>query len=201
MAKLKAPLLSLGASGAIGKSIVFFNWKGLDVAREYVVPSNPQSTDQTTQRGYLSAAIVLLRTCQGHAVFPLNEKDTVAYALWGSTYATPRTWFNQFVKNFVDQNVAALAGNCFSGATVVEVADEVDVDVYNGTGDITAGVCKYGTSKTALINSQNLVVAGQKLTADVAGLTTGQKYYFQFEATAPASCVGQKSGIFYGTPL
>ena len=54
MAKLKAPLLSLGASGAIGRSIVFFPWKGLDCAREYVIPSNPKSTGQLTQRGYLT---------------------------------------------------------------------------------------------------------------------------------------------------
>jgi len=40
VSKLKAPLLSLGASGQIGKSLVFFGWKGLDVVREYVIPSN-----------------------------------------------------------------------------------------------------------------------------------------------------------------
>jgi len=30
MAKLKAPLLSFGASGAIAKAIVYFGWKGLN---------------------------------------------------------------------------------------------------------------------------------------------------------------------------
>jgi len=49
MAKLKAPLMSLGASGALGKALVFFGWKGLDVVREYVIPANPKTTAQNTQ--------------------------------------------------------------------------------------------------------------------------------------------------------
>jgi hypothetical protein len=193
--------LSLGASGAIGKSIVFFNWKGLDVAREYVVPSNPKTDPQTTQRDYLKAAITLLRTAQAHVVFPMLEIDTMAYSLWGSVFATPRTWFNQWVKNFIDQNVASLSGNGCGGCTITEVADEVDIDVYNYTGDVTAGVFKYGTSKTALIHSKAAVVAGQKLSCDITSLETGVKYYIQFEATAPAGQVGVKSGIYYGTPI
>ncbi|GAH96000.1 unnamed protein product, partial [marine sediment metagenome] len=37
MAKLKGPLFSLGASQQLGKALVFFGWKGLDVVREYVI--------------------------------------------------------------------------------------------------------------------------------------------------------------------
>ncbi|GAI66183.1 unnamed protein product, partial [marine sediment metagenome] len=65
MAKLKAPLMSLGASGQLGKSLVFFGWKGLDVVREYVIPSNPQTDLQTTQRDYLTEIVTRLHTVQG----------------------------------------------------------------------------------------------------------------------------------------
>lgn len=50
MARLIAPLLSLGASGQIGNAIVFAEWKGLPYARRYVIPENPQSTAQTEVR-------------------------------------------------------------------------------------------------------------------------------------------------------
>ena len=50
MAKVKGPLLSLGASGQIGKSIVFGDWRGVKYAREHVNPANPQTTAQTLTR-------------------------------------------------------------------------------------------------------------------------------------------------------
>jgi len=50
MAKVKMPLMSASASGKIANSLVYFTWKGLDVVRSYVVPSNPNTTSQQTQR-------------------------------------------------------------------------------------------------------------------------------------------------------
>lgn len=46
MAKVTGPLHSDGASGTLGKSIVFFGWKGLNVVRSWVVPKNLKSADQ-----------------------------------------------------------------------------------------------------------------------------------------------------------
>jgi len=57
MVKLRAPMMSLGASGSIGNSITFSKWKGRAYARELVVPSNPKSGLQTGFRkmfGFLS---------------------------------------------------------------------------------------------------------------------------------------------------
>jgi hypothetical protein len=50
MAKVVAPLLSMGASGQIGKSQVYAVWKGVKYARRYTIPSNPQSAAQTETR-------------------------------------------------------------------------------------------------------------------------------------------------------
>ena len=51
MARLTAPLLSLGAAGQLGKALVFASWKGIPYARQYVIPANPNSTDQQEVRG------------------------------------------------------------------------------------------------------------------------------------------------------
>jgi hypothetical protein len=193
--------MSLGASQQLGKSLVFFNWKGLDVVREYVIPTNPNTTSQQTQRNFLKAALTAIHGAMSHPVFPLGLVDKSAYALWASIEATPRTWFNEAVKNYVDQGVAGLNGQVYCGGAIVEAADEVDIDIYNYTGDVTAGYFWYGTSKTALLNSKVATVAGQKLSADLTGLTTGVKYYIQFRPTAPAGQVGAYSGIYHGTPL
>lgn len=50
MAKVTGPLHSDGATGQLGKTIVFGVWKGVAYVRKYVVPANPQSANQGDQR-------------------------------------------------------------------------------------------------------------------------------------------------------
>jgi hypothetical protein len=50
MATVKGPLLSMRASGTIGKNIVFASWRGIQYTRQHVIPSNPQSAGQVTTR-------------------------------------------------------------------------------------------------------------------------------------------------------
>lgn len=50
MALLKAPALSLEASGKLGNAIVFSKWKGRAYARSLVTPSNPKSGGQVGMR-------------------------------------------------------------------------------------------------------------------------------------------------------
>lgn len=50
MAKLTGPMLSFGAKGAIGKTLVASKWRGVAYARQYTVPSNPQTTAQMQVR-------------------------------------------------------------------------------------------------------------------------------------------------------
>lgn len=50
MAKITAPLLSMGARGQLGKSMVVSKWRGIPYARQYVVPANPRTTAQQTNR-------------------------------------------------------------------------------------------------------------------------------------------------------
>lgn len=50
MAKVTAPLLSLGASGQIGDGLVFASTRGVDYVRQKVVPSNPRTVAQQLTR-------------------------------------------------------------------------------------------------------------------------------------------------------
>lgn len=202
MAKLKAPLMSLGASGALGKALVFFGWKGLNVVREYVVPANPKTTAQNTQRGYLSAAVTWIHAIQGLAA-PPSALDYAAWALLGSTYATPRTWFNTFVKDYIDRLVAGKAWCVLYGAGVDPGALKLTLRItqIQTTGAVvTDGDIYWGTSKTALVNilacTRAELVAGK----DVPGLTAGVKYFLQYRANVPAIYAGSRTGIYYGVP-
>ena len=53
MAKTTGPLFSVSASGKIADSLVYFAWKGVNVVRQWVIPSNPQSATQGDQRIFL----------------------------------------------------------------------------------------------------------------------------------------------------
>lgn len=50
MALVSSPLLSMGASGQIGKSLVFGSWKGRKTVRSYTIPGNPKSAGQVETR-------------------------------------------------------------------------------------------------------------------------------------------------------
>lgn len=50
MAKVTGPLMSMSASGKLADAIVFFSWKGTNVVRQWLKPSNPQSSDQGDTR-------------------------------------------------------------------------------------------------------------------------------------------------------
>lgn len=50
MAKLIGPLLSFGARGSIGKTMVTANWRGIKYARQYVIPANPRTDPQKEVR-------------------------------------------------------------------------------------------------------------------------------------------------------
>jgi len=184
MAKLKAPLMSLGASGAIGKSLVFFGWKGLDVVREYVVPSNPKTDPQITQRGYMTNAIDAIHDAQAHAVSPLVEVDKSAYALYGSTFPTPRTWFNQIVMRYLLAKVNGEDPDLFILASFTDPAtEEITIILTNHYQADKAGYMYCGTSKTAMFTKVAADGVGGGHTGVFTGLTKGVKYYFQFRPT------------------
>jgi len=54
MAKTTAPLLSFGASGQIAKTMVMSKWRGRPYARRHVIPSNPQTAEQSLTRDTFS---------------------------------------------------------------------------------------------------------------------------------------------------
>src|SRR3990170_4961869 len=116
MAKLKAPLLSFGASGKLADTLVYFPWKGLAVVRSYVIPANPNSAGQQTQRGILTESVA-----SWHAL-GLDDDDVTAWNRYAASRPTPQSGFNAFVKDFVDLRVSGViladTDMCYNGGLV-----------------------------------------------------------------------------------
>ncbi|GAH63893.1 unnamed protein product, partial [marine sediment metagenome] len=157
MAKLKAPLMSLGAAGQLGKALVFFGWKGLDVVREYVVPANPKTSLQTTQRGYITTGVAMIHTAQADEDEPLDEADQIAYSALASISGKVMTWFNMAVKLWLDVKVAGKDPVIYSHFYPIDLdvtAFHIGLYVNEETpSSVAAGKFYFGTSKTNLIHS------------------------------------------------
>jgi len=200
MAKLKAPLMSLGASQKLGDALVYFAWKGLNVVREYVIPANPNTTAQSTHRARLTAAVANIHACQAYASHALSEADKTALALWGSTFATPRTWFNVAVKQWIDRLVDSLLGFNMTHGVMTAGAGQISASIWAVGNDVTSGWFYYGKSKTSMVNREASADAAGNHTATITGLTAGIKYYVQFVGAGPANYLNVKSGIYHATP-
>ncbi|MBA7538534.1 hypothetical protein ES705_37832 [subsurface metagenome] len=199
MAKLKAPLLSLGASGAIGKTIVYFGWKGLDCAREYVVPSNPKTEPQNTQRGYVIAAVAAIHDAQVAVASPLIEVDKSAYALYGTTFPTPRTWFNQVIQRWLLAEVNGEVAAIYAAGAFEDVgAGATTITIFNHQTADQAGFMVCGTSKTAMLKAVAADGVASEQIGVFTGLTKGVKYFFQFRPTKVSDDkYVARSGIYY----
>lgn len=206
MAKLKAPLMSLGASGQLGKTLVYFAWKGLNVVREYVVPSNPQTAAQIIQRAYVTAAVAKIHLAQAHATDPLSEFDQIAYSALAQAKGKIMTWFNQAVKLWIDVKVAGDIPVIYHDINFNDLDTgnfTVILRILEETGSqLAAGKMFFGTSKTNLIHSQAVTVnAAVDVRIDSvdlsAFLTAGTKYFMQFKPDSGDPCEGADSGIYY----
>lgn len=206
MAKLKAPLMSLGATQQLGKALVFFPWKGLNVVREYVVPSNPKTALQTTQRGYVTAGVAMVHTAQADATEPLISADQIAYSALAAAKGKIMTWFNQAVKLWVDVKVAGNTPIIYASGTITDpdrTSLDMNIHIHEEVAlTLVAGTFYFGSSKTNLIHAH----AGWVNPAGVVGLTNedisawataGVKYYVQFRPDVADPCEGADSGIYY----
>ena len=205
MGKLKGPLFSLGASGQLAKTLVFFGWKGLNVVREYVITANPKTALQVTQRGYMTAAVAMVHTAQARVASALTSPDQVAYAALASAEGKIMTWFNMAVKLWVDVKVAGDVPIVYSDGRVWNTgAIQINISIYlnEETGSqLAAGTFYFGTTKTNLINTRVAVIdPGVKAeipTIDLSAfITVGVKYYFQFRPDSGDPCEGADSGIY-----
>jgi hypothetical protein len=93
MAITQAPFLSLGAKGAVAKTLVASTWKGIKTMRHYVTPANPRSTGQVAQRGILASIVAFWKA---NAV---TEAITTAWNKLALVSGKPQSGFNAFTSS------------------------------------------------------------------------------------------------------
>lgn len=195
MAKTQAPLFGFGASGKLGDALVFGTWKGIDVARRYVVPSNPQTAAQTTQRGYMADAVDQWHTTGADA---LEGADKSAWNRYAGVL-TRMSGFNAFCKEFIAELVAGGTppGHFFNLDITDFSAAAFDTDI-DSMGLTTQNVTLHlGNSKTFFpVTSTVAAVAGVATFANVATtFPAGTTIYFWFDVGTPGTDY-MRSGLY-----
>lgn len=196
MAKPRAPLFGFGASGQLAKAIVYGNWKGIDVAREYVVPANPQSTAQTTQRSRMTSAVAEWHDTTN----VLTATDKEAWNRLAGIQKPPRSGFNEFCKRLIDANISMSAAfEHMFGITNIALthnAFKADIDdSANGTLTVTLHV---GNTKTYFpVSATDAQVGGlTSFTAFDTGFPAGTTIYYWFDV--PSGATYKRSGLYTG---
>lgn len=191
MAKLKAPLMSFGASGKIAGSLVFFGWKGIDAVREYVVPANPRSAPQQAQRAHLTGSVDAWHS------LAFTDADRVGWNRWAGTLAKIMSGFNGFIRSYIDQSIRGKAYGRVSDVRVaVPTVDGFDVDIE----DSIAGryfTCVIGTSRTHFPTRVDLVDdTDNTYSLTWASGESGTDYYVMIEEQVTGTWE-RRSGIYH----
>lgn len=123
MARATGPLMSMDASGTIGKTITYSKWKGRNYVRRWVIPHNPQSALQISTRAMMT---FLSQAWAGISAPDKDSWSAFAESLKVST-------FNAFIRsnqkafgNFDPIYSATPAARIETPDAVTSVADAVD---------------------------------------------------------------------------
>jgi len=173
MAKVKAPLLSIGASGKIAGTLVALTWKGLKTMREYVVPANPQTKDQTTQRDAFADCVSAFRN------YLTNTDGRTAWDVLAAQAPTPMSGFNVAVKamlKIIVTNPDASFCNSAVKATTTCVFTMLNID--DGTTGDEAGDFQVwsGDSPSSLLKGTDKPIAAGTITTAALGIATDVVY-------------------------
>lgn len=192
MAKVIGPLFSASASGKIMNSLVYFTWKGLRVVRQYVVPSNPNTSGQQSQRSKLSDAVD-----EWHGA-TYNDLDLTAWNFRASRASKPMSGFNAMVKLHIEKAISGLTWQRTSHVAISNVGSDsfdVSVDSFSTAGE-NAVTVYYGTDPDYMPNTKALTYnTGTEWLGTVGGLESGVKYYFKIVANDGINDVAE-TGIY-----
>ena len=153
-AKVTSPLLSISATGSIGRTLVFFSHLGRNVVRALVIPRNPMTASQGDSRLLLGA---IGASSSGVLINGMYQTD------YRSVVPAGQTWVSYLVRQTIARYgtgntgvaaiVAAVAGstpsNWETAATGIGLADLTINYATSGSQTLTAGAQLYILAQAA----------------------------------------------------
>lgn len=202
--------MSLGASGAVAKSIVFSHWKGRPYVRQLVTPSNPRSAGQRASRAMMS----FLSKAWSDAIMTTNAKatwDTLSkqkiISPFNAFVGRNRSNYTQFLAPIhepADARTGTLptlaAPTLTGGVGEINITDVVTT-IANGWGimfflNATPGFTPAASDLRLIINTAGFT-NGQTAKGTITDLAHGSSWYWSYAAftsdghfASPAAAAG-----------
>jgi hypothetical protein len=140
MAKVTGPLMSLDASGTVGKTTTFSKWKGRNYVRLRVIPQNPQSADQVDTRGFLG---VLAKACRAVLTAFKDQTNHVGSAFFQDAVTAAPTgqswisWLQMSLHDLVSTDQTTYTGlSSTIRGYYDDAADTLGLFSYTGAGSV-----------------------------------------------------------------
>lgn len=193
MAKVTMPLMSGSASGKLADCLVFFSWKGINVVRKWMKPTNPRDVDQKIIRQKLAAsgrntAIIATPTTgllNGSAIYQLIKADTPAGDIWNAhlvrtvmdyvksdadftalsaaLYGLDSATFTEWETNATGLGFVDITGSAF--ATTIEAVLQFYMGAYGAyLMELSGATYVYNTNPTNWTDAQILAFANDYTT-------------------------------------
>lgn len=194
MAKLTAPLLSFDARGQLAKTLVYSGWKGIKDVRSYVIPANPRTGPQQTQRGYFADGVLVWHTD------PMDAEDKLAWNRYAPVLSKPQSGFNAFTAAYINNRVLGLYSwrTAVNGGFTDNGGGSFDATIKFGALVANAVTIHWGYTPTSLINESLMGagIAGVYTLAAIPGTPNSRIYMrFTLDGAASAGDAGA-SGIY-----
>jgi len=188
MAKVTGPLFSMSAAGTMGKAIVYFGWKGLNVVRQWVIPTNKQSAVQGNYRTLLGGtgrAVGEIRPNPGSTIVSSFAQQLITLGLIPGGQSK-QSFLVQYILNhylttpsaFVTE-LAAFTGHTYSAVfgTSATALGLVDFSLpYDTIANYDKGLGLYLIAKAAvalpLAGTPYTTALASWVTADIEGMVT-----------------------------
>lgn len=195
MAKLTGPLMSFGARGKLGGSLVYSAWKGINTARQLVTPANPRTPAQIAQRDLLSVIVEAWRSTTITQAIRLGWNK--AAQLTGRAISGFNLFTSQLVKLAAEVPAASVVAEITSTAAAAVALTVVNLDDLT-TGD-EAGVFTVlvGDSPDALLTDVTGNIAAGVLSFDLEaeGWEAGDVVFVQVRKAGTGTAVYDRSGV------
>lgn len=198
MALVTGPLMSMSATGSVGKALTFSNSKGAPVARGYKVPSNPNTAAQQAQRALMSAAVAGWKNLQSLAKTAWNLRASLLLPRYSGANAFTKYMIAEQVAETDPYAVAALTITPGDGSLALSAVlnNILTQGAITAADDIYAVV---GTSPTNLGEATLLTwnSGTSRFTGTIPGLTNHLAYYVSFYRGTADRPV---AGLYLATP-
>lgn len=161
MVRLYGPCMSMDASGKLADAIVFSKWKGRNLARQLVKPSNPRSGGQTGMRAmfkFLAQEWDGLSTAD-KATWEDRADQTVISPFNAFMSANQARWRNFKAPGMVDPVTEAETPGVYANEAATGGVRQVDVEIEVTTLNDAWGVAIFRATSTGFTTAFSNCIA------------------------------------------